>query len=121
MKRANEISTMLGGVALVAKAERVRENTTISLVKEVIIMTIEGAKDRIVIRAKTLKMRAVAVPLETSPKFRLTFCAKAGELISKQLIKKYKQRNNFLAIFLFFRFICNSFFADDQSGAMVEE
>ena len=63
MNKASEMKTMLGGVALVARAERVIENTTIRRVNEVIIMTIDGAKDKTVISAKTLKMRAVAVPV----------------------------------------------------------
>ena len=77
MNKASEMKTMLGGVALVARAERVIENTTIRRVNEVIIMTIDGAKDKTVISAKTLKMRAVAVPVEASPKLRLRFCASA--------------------------------------------
>ena len=63
---------MLGGVAFVARAERVIERTTINLVKDVIIITIEGANERIVISARMLKIRAEAVPVETSSMFKLT-------------------------------------------------
>jgi hypothetical protein len=72
MNKAREIKTMLGGVPFVARAERVIEKTVISLVKDVIIMTIDGARERIVISAKMLKIRAEAVPVETSSIFKLT-------------------------------------------------
>ena len=80
------------------------ENTTINLVKDVIIITIDGAKDKMVINANTLKIRAVAVPVEASPKFRLTFCANAGKAKNNSPKKTAKHSNNFLDIF-FFRLI----------------
>ena len=73
MNKAKAISTILGGVALVERAERVMEKTTIKRVNDVIIITIDGANDRIVIRANTLKMRAEAEPVVTSPRFKLRF------------------------------------------------
>ena len=79
---------MLGGVALVDKAERVIENTTINRVNEVIIITIDGANESTVISAKILKIRAVAVPVVTLSKLRLTLCAKAEEQKNKVNINK---------------------------------
>ena len=72
INKANEIRTIFGGVALVAKADLVMESTTIRRVKDVIIITMDGARDRIVIKAKTLKILAEAVPVEASPRLRLT-------------------------------------------------
>lgn len=100
MNNAREIKTMFGGVALVAKADLVIEKTTINLVKDVIIITIDGAKDKTVIKAKTLKILAVAVPVEASPKLRLMFCAIAEWQNSRQIIKRIVGKINFLAMFV---------------------
>ena len=83
---------MFGGVALVAKAERVIEKTMINRVNDVIIITIDGAKERIVMSAKTLNIRAVAVPVVTFSKLRLTLCAYAEvqKSILKTMALKYK-------------------------------
>jgi hypothetical protein len=83
INNAREMRTILGGVLLVDKAERVSENTTISLVNDVIIMTMDGASDKTVIRANTLKIRAEAVPVAASCKFRLRFWAWLRVGISK--------------------------------------
>ena len=64
------------------------EKTTISRVNDVIIITIEGAKDNMVMSANTLKMRAVAVPVVTLSKLRLTLWAYAEEQNNKVSINK---------------------------------
>lgn len=98
MNKARAMSTMFGGVALVAKAERVIENTIINRVNDVIIITIDGANDNIVISAKTLNIRAVAVPVVTLSKLRLTLCAYAEEQNNK--VKINKQSADSLVLFI---------------------
>ena len=68
---ANEIKTILGGVALVARALLVIEKTTTIRVNDVIIMRIDGAIDNTVIIIMTLKIRAVAEPSGASETLRL--------------------------------------------------
>lgn len=103
INKAKEIKTIFGGVALVAKAERVSDSTTIKRVKDVIIITMDGAKDRIVIKAKTLKILAEAVPVEASPRLRLTLCASEGVLKSNIPINNAAKINNLLVMGQYFR------------------
>ena len=81
------------------------EKTTIKRVNDVIMMTIDGASDKMVIRARTPKIRAEAVPVETSSMFRLMFCARAGLLNSKTVPNRIAGKNNFLIMGGNFRWI----------------
>ena len=115
INKANEIRTIFGGVALVAKADLVMESTTIRRVKDVIIITMDGARDRIVTKAKTLKILAEAVPVEASPRLRLTLCAKDGVLQRIVPINKAAKINNFLVMRQYFR---RGFFLFEQKGVV---
>lgn len=77
INRASETKTILGGVALVAKALRVMEKTTLMRMNEVVITRMDGAKDRTVIIIKTLKIRAAAEPSGVSATLRDRLCDKA--------------------------------------------
>jgi len=98
INKARAIRTILGGVALVDKAERVMEKTTINRVNEVIITTIEGASERTVMSANTLRMRAEAEPVDTSPRLRLTFCARAESQFRIIRARAIMGKNIFLVI-----------------------
>ena len=98
--KASETKTMLGGVALVARALRVMENTTIIRVKDVIIIRIDGANDNTVIIIRTLKILPVAVPSGVSPKLMFRHWAKAGSVQqSAAKIKTKMAKSDFLFIF----------------------
>ena len=74
------------------------EKTTIRRVNDVIIMTIDGAKDKTVMSANTLNMRAVAVPVEASPKLRLMFWANAKSQQQKNVYKKIDIKSSLLVM-----------------------
>ena len=96
---------MLGGVEFVAKAERVKEKTTINRVKDVIIMTIDGASDKMVIRAKTLKIRADAEPVEASSMLRLKLWANAGTQKSRAKRKIFRKSKWRLVMVIWLSFL----------------
>ena len=101
--KAKEIITVFGGVELVAKALRVKENTTTKRVNDVIITKILGAIDNIVISIITLKIRAVVDPVVACSTFKEIDWAIATSTKQKEhnMIKAIK---NFLDIFT--NFLC---------------
>ena len=100
--KAKEISTMLGGVELVARALRVMEKTTAILVKDVIIIRMDGAKDRIVMTARRLNIRAVAEPVGCPATSSVIDWAKAISAPTNSENAKIREKmNSFLVMGIF--------------------
>jgi hypothetical protein len=94
---------MFGGVACVARALLTMDNTTMILVKDVIIIKIDGAIDSTVMSMMVLKILEVVEPPISCSMFNVNVCANA-ESDTKQMAAKIKQNKAiFLIIFLALR------------------